>query len=107
MGIYYTYDSDGTPVPTSDVIAWAEFIRTHDEKIAYTELPEVGLRVSTVFMGIDYAYQVGDPPLVFVTMIFPMNSYRDKYCDRYSTKAEALAGHEKAIGIAKSGEGMY
>lgn len=58
-------------------------------------------RVSTVFLGLDHQYGDG-PPLVFETMIFPAGSWSEVYCERYSTWAQAEAGHAKAIEHAKT-----
>jgi hypothetical protein len=60
-----------------------------------------GHRVSTVFLGLDHQYGDG-PPLVFETMIFPPDSWSEVYCERYSTWAEAEAGHATAIEHAKT-----
>lgn len=55
-----------------------------------------GWTISTVFLTLDHSFGHG-PPLVFETMVFPEGSYSELYCDRYSTKAEALAGHKAVV----------
>lgn len=58
-----------------------------------------GVRVSTVFLGIDHQFGDG-PPLVFETMVFiddpsnPDENYRGDYdMERYSTWDAAILGH--------------
>lgn len=60
-----------------------------------------GYRVSTVFLAVNHQYGDG-PPLLFETMIFEPGTYFDIYCERYSTWAEAEAGHATAIEHAKT-----
>jgi hypothetical protein len=49
--------------------------------------------VSTVWLGIDHARE--GRPLIFETMVFPdEDNYSELDVARYSTRAEALAGHD-------------
>jgi hypothetical protein len=50
--------------------------------------------VSTVFTGIDYV----SPPRLWETIIF--GGSHDQYQDRYTSREDALAGHEKALALA-------
>ena len=52
-------------------------------------------QISTVKLPIDHGY--GGKPLWYETMIFKEGDWSDLYCDRYETKEEAVAGHEKAF----------
>lgn len=52
--------------------------------------------VSTVDLGMDHQYGEGEP-LYYETMIFLKDSWIDLYCDRYTTREEALAGHNHVI----------
>jgi hypothetical protein len=56
--------------------------------------------VSTVDLGIDHNY-FGNTPLYYETMIFRINNgfvnFSDLFCERYPTRDEALAGHNKII----------
>ena len=38
-------------------------------------------------------------PLVYETMIF--GGVHDQWCDRYATREEALAGHNRAVNLVK------
>lgn len=58
--------------------------------------------ISTVWLGIDHNFMMEGPPLIFETMVFDGN-FGDRYCERYATKDEALAGHAKAVAWVKAG----
>ena len=60
--------------------------------------------VSTVFLGLNHSYHLGGPPLLFETMVFPsQDNYSDMLCWRYSTKAEAEAGHAAVVAGLEAG----
>jgi hypothetical protein len=87
------------------LMAWAvAFENMEYRRIAWTELP--GRRhVSTVWMGLDHAFGDG-PPLIFESMAFQKTGkpFRDELdCERYSTEAEARAGHEAMVRRLREG----
>lgn len=84
---------DKKPVECENIIEWAKWFEKADRRVNATELPD-GVRVSTVFLGMDHSF-MGGPPLLFETMIF--GGEHDGYCERYSTWEEAETGHQKAI----------
>ena len=97
MSRYYVL-RDGEAVPVDEDGWAAEFRQPRDHwRIAATTLPD-GRWVSTVFLGIDHSL-FGGPPLIFETMVFEAESMGriEMYADRYSTREQALAGHERAI----------
>jgi hypothetical protein len=51
-----------------------------------------------VFLGVDHAH-LGGPPVLWETMIFGFEN--DEYQERYTSKADALAGHARAAAIAR------
>ena len=57
------------------------------------------MRVSTVFLGIDYGFGAGEPVL-FETMIF--GGKHDGFQNRYLTWKEAEKGHKKAMELVKT-----
>ena len=63
------------------------------KRVAYTDIPGKGY-VSTVWMGLDHNFRDG-PPLIFESMYFGGGDEEDQ--ERYSTEAEALAGHERMV----------
>jgi len=90
------YGRDGKPIATLE--EWASRLET-DRRVAETHLPNHW--VSTVWLGLDYRFGDG-PPLIFETMVFRTKNgktedYHDLDCERYSTEAEALAGHEAMV----------
>lgn len=85
------YDIDGKPVSLNE---WMRAYKD-DRRIGDTTLAD-GKRVSTVFLGLDHQFGDG-PPLIFETMVFPSNSYAELDCKRYTTKAEAIAGHAAMV----------
>lgn len=92
----YILAEDGkTPIATDDSSEWGKwFVRAGMKKIvAQDELPS-GVRISTIFLGLDYNFGDG-PPLIFETMVFPANSWADGDCERCSTYNQAVEQHEK------------
>jgi hypothetical protein len=76
------------------------------ERVAYT--PVVGTSkhapfVSTVWLGIDHRFFPDRPgaPIIFETMIFGIESLED-YRERYASEEDALAGHQRAVTLAKT-----
>lgn len=90
-----TYRLEGhTPVPEPDIRTWAKRfdMRSADRIVAQTQ---VGSKfVSTVFVGIDYDFSENGVPLTFETMVFDL---RNSETRRYSTWAEAEAGHAEIV----------
>ena len=70
---------------------WASAAATTNT-VAKTDVGVSGAKVhvSTVWLGLDHSYD-GGPPLIFETMVF--GGGLDLEMERYSTEAEALAGH--------------
>lgn len=69
-------------------------------------LDEIGpYEVSTVWLGLDHGWTPGGAPLIFETMVFTAAAWNDPDggvgpdldCLRYSTEAEALAGHAATL----------
>lgn len=94
---YYILDGH-TPVPITDLFAWGRWRETGDRTVARTQI-DGPVEVSTVFLGIDHQWGNG-PPLLFETMIFCGDAAED-YQERYSTWAEAEAGHQRAVAWAR------
>ena len=88
----FYYDRLGQPI--SDMMTWAKKHENRGYRIVVQTVLDNGRFVSTVWLGINHQYGNG-PRLIFETMVF--HSKRDSQdldMDRYSTEAEALAGHE-------------
>ena len=96
---FYTLDKAGDPVPCEDALAWAVWFEQSDAArvVAMTEItPDI--RVSTVFLGIDHSFGLGDPVL-WETMIF--GGDYDIASDRYRSRKDAIVGHELWVLVAK------
>lgn len=89
------YILKGKEVVEASLEEWGKFL-SKPEKIVKQETLPNGLRVSTVFLGMDYNCGEGEP-LLFETMVFPPDSYSDKHCQRYSTYEEAEKGHQEMV----------
>jgi hypothetical protein len=79
-------------VPVDDLLEWGRWFQTADRHVARTDLP--GCEVSTVFLGLDHSWG-GGPPVLFETMVF--GGPFDQAQERYSTWAEAEAGHARWV----------
>jgi hypothetical protein len=78
-----------------NLLTWGMWMeRSRARIVKQTLLPE-GVKVSTVFLGINHGY--GGQVLLFETMIFRNGEKGEAYCDRYETYDQALEGHQHAI----------
>lgn len=103
----YILDEDGEPVPEPDLLKWGAWYREADRHVAVTIVGGDGdhqVRVSTVFVGMDHNFGgVNSTPILWETMIF--GGPNSDYMRRYTTRADALAGHEEAARTALIPEG--
>lgn len=97
----YILDEHGEPHPCEDLLAWGRWMQTADRSVAADE-PLPNVRVSTIFLGLDHAFRRGAPPVLWETMIF--GGPHDGYQDRYTSRAEAEAGHRRAVELVIEGE---
>lgn len=110
MSRMYILDDQHQPVEV-DVHEWARWRKEQDalgdpKRVALDTLE--GVRVSTVFLGIDHGFST-DPkalPVLFETMVFvdnpaglsePVMVEFDQLCERYCTWDQAAAGHALVI----------
>lgn len=93
MNLLYILDGK-TPVPVDDVLEWAVWME-HGKlrQVAITEVGE-GVTVSTVFLGIPYGPDYGDPYL-FETMVF--GGERSHECVRSRTWEVAQDTHNRVV----------
>lgn len=83
------YDKFGEPI--EDLLEWGKLFEDMQyRRIGSTHLWH-GAWVSTVWLGLDHGFGEG-PPLIFESMTFAAGM-GDVDCDRYSTFADAYAGH--------------
>lgn len=88
------YDREGRRLSLEDFYQLFE-----DPGYKVVRKSEVGWRrnvsVSTVWLGLNHAFTPDHPPLIFESMVF--GGRHDGDTDRYSTEAEAIAGHERIV----------
>ena len=77
-------------VEEADVCMWGKWFESADRSVNRTI--REGVRVSTVFLGINHNFD-GGAPLVFETMVF--GGELDGEEARYATWDEAEAGHKR------------
>ncbi len=91
-GWRYVLDAEGEPHPEPDLLKWGAWFETADRVLKQDWIGSV--YVSTVFLGMDHNWVAG-PPLLWESMAF--SDGEDIEQDRYSTRAEAIAGHERMV----------
>ena len=88
---------DKEPVK-STLLEWGRWLETSKDRII--DLTEIdGIRISTVFIGIDHNWRDSGPPILFETMIF--GGEHNEYQDRCATYDEAKVMHTKAIWLVR------
>lgn len=75
-----------------DLLRWAEWIGKGNRRVANTVLKS-GIRISTVFLGIDHA--ICGTPVLFESMIF--GGPNDGDMRRYFSWNEAEEGHSELV----------
>ncbi len=99
------------PVPCDDLFEWSNWFETVERHVAKTligipawkfwlgELLKIRkwkpVRVSTVFLGVDYNFSENGEPILFETMVFG-GEYNGEQ-ERYVTWEEAEKGHQKWV----------
>jgi hypothetical protein len=88
------------PEPCSDLMRWADWIEANFFKrhVGDTYLADDAIRISTIFLGIDYNFRDSGPPVTFETMIFGGEHAESIW--RYSTWDQAERGHMQAVALA-------
>lgn len=74
-----------------------EWVSAPDNRVAWDMVG--GVRISTAWLGLDHQFG-GGPPLIFETMLF--GKAFDFQGERYSTEAEALAGHAEWVATVRA-----
>lgn len=91
MAIYYI-ECDGQMVP-ADLMEWGIwFDNSEARRVAITHIDDVN--VTTVGVGLNYQFGDG-PPLLYETTVF--GGTLDEEQARYTTREEAVKGHEEMV----------
>jgi len=89
------YNKQGEKITIEE---WCSLLKDRSYKIIKQEELENGKFVSTVWLGLDYQPEEGEPPLIFETTVIPMEgNWDEEYCERYSTLEEAEEGHRRIV----------
>ena len=98
------YDRAGNPLTVEQ---WSAFIERQDpeyKRVAETTVDDVW--ISTVWLGINYAFNPDHPPLIFETMVFG-GPYDQEWMERYSTMAQADQGHREMVDRVIAYKGVH
>jgi ABC-type uncharacterized transport system YnjBCD substrate-binding protein len=95
--MYYILDENNKPVP-STIEKYCEWIEENPTKKALKQEAIGDTYISTVFLGLDQAWN-SNIPVLWETMIF--GGDHDQYQERYTSVEDAIKGHEYAVSLAK------
>jgi len=91
--MWYILEKENKPVK-STINQHSEGIEANPDKKVVKQENIGDIFVSTVFLGLDHAWN-SDVPVLWETMIF--RGEYDQYQDRYTSVEDALKGHKKAL----------
>jgi len=92
----YTLDKNGNPVIEEDLLTWGAWFKEADRHTALDKFD--GIKVSTVFLGLDHSFG-GGRPVLWETMIFGGKYDLDQ--ERYTNEEDAIKGHKRMLKKAK------
>lgn len=96
----YILDADGKPVPCDNLYEWARwFEAAGDTRLVQKTIVADGVKVSTVFLGLDHNWGKRGPPLLYETMVF--GGPADGECLRAAKRSRALINHATMIATAR------
>jgi hypothetical protein len=95
MSKWYILDDDDNPVKSTvnEFVDWEE---AYPERKAVKQEYIDDAYISTVFLGLDHAWN-SDVPVLWETMIF--GGEHDQYQERYTSYEDALEGHKIALNL--------
>ena len=93
MSRWYILDNNNKPV-AKPVLEASQWLEDNDNRRIVKRDEIGGILVSTVFLGLDHAWD-SDIPVLWETMIF--GGEHDQYQERYTSYEDALEGHKKAL----------
>ena len=92
---WYILDKNNKPI-RSTIVDCGEWLKENPERKAVKQEHIGDIFISTVFLGLDHAWD-SDVPVLWETMIF--GGENDQYQDRYTSIKDALEGHKKALNL--------
>jgi hypothetical protein len=101
----YILDENKNPVAVPDTLEGYEQLlafrtRNFEETFRVALTPIGGGRVSTVFLSIDHNFSRVGKPVLWETMVFDIPGFEGE-CERYTSHADAVAGHEVMVAKVK------
>jgi hypothetical protein len=97
------YILDGKYPRAVPMLEWAKWLQEIGEgRVVRRTKLSGGIKVSTVFLGLDHRWDDQGPPLIFETMIFGGPRDQDQW--RCSTWEQAERQHEEAVRLAMEGQ---
>jgi hypothetical protein len=90
---------DGVPTPEPDVVKWATWYERADRHVGSDQVGQ--MHVSTVFLGIDHDFFGHGRPILWETIIFYAPD-GDDHQERYTSREDAVVGHQRAVEVAKA-----
>ena len=103
MSDFYILADDGRTPVVADMATWARWFEHHPTRTVQQD--RLGdLLVSTVFLGIDHNFAGRGDPVLWETMVFRDGRSVDDGQDRYTSYADAVAGHADMRRRAEAGE---
>lgn len=101
MTTKYILNDDGEAVEEPDLMKWARWFE-HADSVRQTHLDTVGdVRISTIFMALDFNFTPGGLPLLFETMV--IGGEHDRHMERCSTRDQAKDQHDEVVRLVKGG----
>jgi hypothetical protein len=102
--LFYALDDDDNPVPVDFDdprlrARWSALEQGEADPYRVARDKVDKWDISTVFLCIDHAHGCGTPVL-WETMIFGPEPW-DEWCERYTSYADAVAGHARAIEMVR------
>ena len=95
---WYRLDESGNPVRCTSLDQIPHLLDYASRRVGIDVVD--GVEISTVFLCMDHRIGEG-PPLLYETMIF--GGPLDQEQERYSTRAEAEAGHKRWVEAVRKG----
>lgn len=94
---WYILDENNKPI-RSTIVDCGKWLEENPERKAVKQEHIDDIFISTVFLGLDHAWD-SDIPVLWETMIF--GGDHDQYQDRYTSYEDALEGHQIALNLVK------
>ncbi|MFD7016111.1 hypothetical protein [Streptomyces sp. NPDC059928] len=94
------FDRQGNPLDSAAanrLLGDTDYKRVARTEITSSSDPAVSFDVSTVWLGVNHNFNDDGPPIIFETMVFGGDEDQDQIMWRWSTEAEARAGHAEVV----------